>query len=204
MESVRAEIVSCKSNEFIDSFVLSESSMFVSKNRFVIKTYGTTKLLSCVKPLMHLAKHYCNLTELQDFFYSRRVYLKPEEQEMSHQSFNQELEYLQEIFPNGSAFVFGNTKGEEWYLCTLDDKMEGVKEPDATFEILMSDLDATTVFQFTKACYPSSEQMTKGSGIADLIPGAVHDGMVFDPVGYSMNGLLKNSYHTIHITPQPE
>ena len=47
------------------SFLFSESSMFVSKNRFVIKTCGTTKLLSCVKPLMQLAKHYCNLTELQ-------------------------------------------------------------------------------------------------------------------------------------------
>ena len=57
--------------------------------------------------------------------------------------------------------MFGNTKGEEWYLYTLDDKMEGVKEPDATLEILMSDLDANTMFQFSKACYPSSEQMTK-------------------------------------------
>jgi len=48
-----------------------------------------------------------------------------------------------------------------------------------------------------------ARQITKSSGIADLFPGSTIDDFLFIPMGYSMNGLIDESYFTIHITPQP-
>ena len=43
------------------------------------------------------------------------------------------------------------------------------------------------------------------SGIDKLIPGCLIDDYLFDPCGYSMNGLMRGGYYvTIHITPESE
>lgn len=201
---VKAEIVSFTSNRWTDSYVLSESSMFVSENRFIIKTCGTTCLLDCLGFLLGLAEEYCGFDCIKNLFYSRRVYLKPEMQQGMHQCFETEVKYLKEFVPNGSSYILGQNPGEEWYLFTMDNAVDFDERSDVTLEILMSELDQKKMVQFAKACHPNAEQMTKKTGIADLIPGAIHDGVVFDPIGYSMNGLYKDSYHTIHITPQEE
>jgi hypothetical protein len=69
---VKCEIISGKQSEHIDAYVLSESSLFVSRNRIILKTCGSTVLLRCVKPLLYLAKKYAGFDQVSQRLFFRR------------------------------------------------------------------------------------------------------------------------------------
>lgn len=48
----------------------------------------------------------------------------------------------------------------------------------------------------------SAQHTTAASGISSLLSGAEIDDYVFEPCGYSMNGLEGAAFSTIHITPE--
>lgn len=71
-------IVSNRSNEHLDAYVLSESSLFVYPAKWVLKTCGTTRLLNAVPRLLELAASI-GMTPRRCKF-SRASFLFPEEQ----------------------------------------------------------------------------------------------------------------------------
>ncbi|XP_067049648.1 S-adenosylmethionine decarboxylase proenzyme-like isoform X4 [Acropora muricata] len=202
---VNCTIISEKRNDDMIAYILSESSMFVSRERLILKTCGQTTLLCCIKPLLELAKIECGLSNVRDFFYSRMNYQAPNLQSVPHQTFDQEVQWLDQLFSDGAGYALGRLNGPDtWYLYTLDNTLPGVNEPDQTLEILMLDLDKETMNKFYKSVYSDADEVTEVTGIANLLPGAVIDAALFDPCGYSANGLLSDSYFNIHITPQEE
>ena len=63
MEEV-LDLVNCKvlryaQSDTTDTYVLSESSMFVFRTHLVLKTCGETTLLHAIQPLLGLARDYC-------------------------------------------------------------------------------------------------------------------------------------------------
>ncbi|XP_060521205.1 S-adenosylmethionine decarboxylase proenzyme isoform X2 [Cylas formicarius] len=218
LKIVRCEIISFTKNEQIDAYVLSESSMFVSKCRFILKTCGTTTPLLCLQPLLLLAEQYAGFTEVDDLFYSRKNYKRPDLQVAPHQHFDQEVALLDALFPDGAAYCLGAINKDCWYLYTLNPlprrnrrPTANTDEPDQTLEILMTDLDPEVMSIFTKEECLNATEATKKSGIDKIIPNMLIDDFLFEPCGYSMNGVTKNCYETsegcymtIHITPEPE
>ncbi|ELW50109.1 S-adenosylmethionine decarboxylase proenzyme [Tupaia chinensis] len=184
----------------------SESSMFVSKRRFILKTCGTTLLLKALVPLLKLARDYSGFDSIQSFFYSRKNFMKPSHQGYPHRNFQEEIEFLNAIFPNGAAYCMGRMNSDCWYLYTLDfPESRVISQPDQTLEILMSELDPAVMDQFYMKDGVTAKDVTRESGIRDLIPGSVIDATLFNPCGYSMNGMKSDgTYWTIHITPEPE
>jgi len=91
---VRAQILSITSNQYQDAYLLSESSMFVSPYRFMIKTCGTTTLLNAVPKILEIAKQYCGLESVSAFFYSRKCFMFPDRQERPHGSWDDEVDFL--------------------------------------------------------------------------------------------------------------
>ncbi|CAB1342860.1 unnamed protein product [Coregonus sp. 'balchen'] len=186
LENVHCLIISVTKTDKQEAYILSESSMFVSKRRFILKTCGTTLLLQALMPLLELAREYCGFDAIENFFYSRKNFMKPTHQEFPHRNFQEEVEFLSQIFPNGAAYCMGRLNSDCWYLFTLDlPEFWENKHADQTLEVLMSDLDPAIMDQFFMKDGVSANDVTRMSGIRDLIPGS-------------------GTYWTIHITPEPE
>lgn len=251
LKTVRCEIISFTRNEQIDAYVLSESSMFVSKRRWILKTCGTTTPLQCLEPLLRLASEIAGYGEIEDLFYSRKNFKRPEMQVSPHRGFDEEVAFLDSFFDDGRAYSLGAINRDCWHLYTLSRGGGGsgnkrmlknnnnnnnhhnmsngcnalqitnnmmmsstkmnmfeslqLPDPDQTIEILMTDLDPKVMAVFTKDECNTALEATQKSGIHKLIPGMVIDDYLFDPCGYSMNGVSKSGcYMTIHITPEPD
>ena len=65
LRKVKCEIMSTTHNKQVDAYVLSESSMFVSKRRFILKTCGTTTPLECIADLNQLVKSYTGFDTIE-------------------------------------------------------------------------------------------------------------------------------------------
>ncbi|RXM95042.1 S-adenosylmethionine decarboxylase proenzyme [Acipenser ruthenus] len=237
LKNVHCLIISVTKTDRQEAYVLSESSMFVSKRRFILKTCGATLLLQALVPLLELAREYSGFDAIENFFYSRKNFMKPAHQEYPHRNFQEEVEFLNEIFPirkefgiqiwqykmliftnpwnpyvsvslpDGAAYCMGRMNSDCWYLFTLDvpENQEHKQLADQTLEVLMSDLDPAVMDQFFMKDGVTANDVTRMSGIRDLIPGSVIDATMFNPCGYSMNGMKTDgTYWTIHITPEPE
>ena len=50
--------------------------------------------------------------------------------------------------------------------------------------------------------FPLDRDVTRAARIDQLLPGSSIQEHAFEPCGYSMNGLLRDAYWTIHITPE--
>ena len=130
---VHCSIVSTTSNSQVDAYVLSESSMFVSKRRwwelnlsfqslspfrFILKTCGTTTPLDCIEELTRLVKEFSGfdtvevrilrtnyhiILNFQEIFYSRKNFQRPDLQKHPHRNFEHEVMILEKYFGAGAG-----------------------------------------------------------------------------------------------------
>uniref|UniRef100_UPI00358F62E1 S-adenosylmethionine decarboxylase proenzyme isoform X2 n=1 Tax=Myxine glutinosa TaxID=7769 RepID=UPI00358F62E1 len=211
---VHCLIISHISSADHDAYVLSESSMFISRQRFILKTCGKTTLLLALRPLLSLVYSYCQNTP-QSLFYSRKSYLQPNHQPLPHGSFSREADFLLSLFPDGRSYCMGDVNRDCWYLFKverlgtigspfLDPSCPGLTvEPDQTLEVLMSNLEPEAMQPFFQSDGITAQDVTKKTGIANLLPGSSIDAVLFSPCGYSLNGLTSQGYYwTIHVTPE--
>jgi len=192
-------IISQTSNDHFDSYVLSESSLFVWPYKIMIKTCGTTTLLKTIPKMLEYAET-CNL-EIELVMYSRKNFLFPQCQKFPHNDWSAEIEYLDQFF-DGASYILGPLTQDHWYLY-LADYSDASTEPskEMTLEVMMHNLDRAAAEKFYRQ--ESTGDRDKFPGVAELIPGQETDEFNFSPCGYSMNGLCEEVYSTIHVTPEP-
>ena len=75
----RCTILSCVSNQYLDAYVLSESSLFVYPYMIVLKTCGTTTLLRCIALLIEFGRKMG--LEIDWVGYSRKNFNFPGDQQ---------------------------------------------------------------------------------------------------------------------------
>ncbi|KAI6178782.1 S-adenosylmethionine decarboxylase proenzyme [Aphelenchoides besseyi] len=207
LEIAKCHILHHRSNEKLDSYVLSESSMFISDRRLIIKTCGNTQLLKILPEILELAKNYAGMSVVSNVYYSRKNFLRPDLQAFPHCSFEHEVEYLSQFFPDGNAFCMGPMNTDRWYLFTASVFDTPPLQVDHTLEIQMTELPSNVLKTFSQVECDTAQICTKKSGISQLVPfGTIIHEELFEPVGYSMNGLVGNTdqYLTLHATPEKE
>lgn len=177
--------------------------MFVSKRRWILKTCGTTTPLQCLEPLLQMASQIAGYTDVEELFYSRKNFKRPEMQVSPHRGFEEEVALLDSFFDDGRAYCLGSVNRDCWYLYTLSrggggelqrriGNLQKLPEPDQTIEILMTELDPQIMAIFTKDECNTAKEATEKSGINKILPGINIDDYLFEPCGYSMNGISKN------------
>ena len=72
--------------------------MFVAQRRLILKTCGTTTPLKCLKALIHLVYHMTGFDYVEDVFYSRKNFKRPDLQSSPHQHFEHEVALLDSFF----------------------------------------------------------------------------------------------------------
>ncbi len=192
VKASKAQILSEISNESMDAYLLSESSLFVYDYYLVMITCGTTRLISAVEELM---KNY-STDDIEVFFYERKNELLPQAQTTD---FFKDVTLLKKWF-HGEAMRFGREDEHHLYLFASS-KDYTPENDDHTMEVLMHGIDPEVIARFSHCSGCDSEQLRKDSGIADIVLGDVDD-FIFEPMGYSLNSIYKNRYFTIHITPE--
>jgi len=119
----KCTILSQIGNNHMDAYVLSESSMFVYKHRFIMKTCGTTTLLRCLSSLLQFADELG--MELTWVGYSRKNLLFPSAQQWPHSSFGDEIKYLASHEKlqdrlRGAGHILGPVTGDHWFVYVAD------------------------------------------------------------------------------------
>lgn len=174
LDVVHCEILSKISSPIMDAYLLSESSLFVYPNKFILKTCGTTTTLLCFDKLKELIQLYCHndngkiFDNIYRIFYSRRSFMFPERQKSVHKSWELELNYLHQYFDESTSksYILGDSKtiegsnDENWYLYIngnnefkkYNEKEEDINKKfstnDFSVELIMTDLDVNKSLQF--------------------------------------------------------
>ncbi|CAL9127314.1 unnamed protein product [Musa textilis] len=206
LDLARCTVVSQLSNREVHSYVLSESSLFVYPYKIILKTCGTTKLLLSIPRILELAMEL-SLTVLSAK-YSRGTFNFPGAQPSPHRSFAEEVAVLNQFFGSlnsgGNAYVMGDPikPNRKWHIYYATQKPE---LPMVTLEMCMTGLNAeraSIFFNNSVDGYSSAKEMTKFSGISDIISEMDVCDFAFEPCGYSMNGIHGPALSTIHVTPE--
>lgn len=98
-----------------------------------------------------------------------------------------------------------------FYSSTLQlaTSINGYRTHDETIEILMTDLNTEAMGPFyhrdnEPAGLVGGKRVDVETGLDQLYPEANVDSYLFEPCGYSCNGLSEDGYYTIHVTPEPQ
>jgi uncharacterized membrane protein YgcG len=273
MSLAACTIVSHRENDHLDAYVLSESSLFVYPTKWVLKTCGTTRLLSAVPRLLEAAHALLGMRPRRACF-TRASFLFPEQQPAPHTSFESEARFLRSCVAPllgvpGAAYVLGDMlSGLQWHVyvadadgaaymaahptmqtvgasgvdaaadalarglslgapSSSDDEAGGVeaaaaaegaplcadaplpRRPTHKLEVCMTGLCPEAAKRFFRSpvnpLWPlanGAADVTRATGLGALVPRAITDDYIFEPCGYSMNGIDGPGLVTVHITPE--
>ena len=190
----QAEILTTISNDDCDAYLLSESSLFVWQDRFLMLTCGTTTLIDA---FLHFLDSI-NEDHLLFASYQRK------NEYMSHlqvTSWEQDVERLKARIP-GKAFRLGNMDSHHNYIFHMD-RPYSPDDSDKTSELLMYHIKGEGA-EYLRSEGQTIEGIRKLLRLDEILPGFALSDWLFDPFGYSLNAIKGDRYATFHITPQED
>ncbi|MFS1438343.1 adenosylmethionine decarboxylase [Shewanella sp. 10N.286.48.A6] len=187
-----AEILSSVSNDYCDAYLLSESSLFVWDDRFVMLTCGTTTLADAVMSFIdHVGEQAIAFASYQ----RKNEYLS----HLQSSSFKEDLTKIRQTV-TGNAYRIGHLDSHHHYMFSTK-KPFIAPTTDVTNELLMYHINGAAA-DYLRGVDQSAQGIRDLLELSVLFPDFIIDDFLFEPFGYSINGIKDESYFTIHITPQ--
>ena len=192
IEAAGAQVLSALHTEQCDAYLLSESSLFVYDDWFVLITCGQTTLVDAFEELLC----HVPVEEVAFLVYERKNEHYPEHQPTT---FYDDARRLQSMIP-GRAIRFGDEHGHYIQMFHSTRPFQAASS-DPTLEILMHAIDPDVARRFMGG--PSERgAMAAALGVQSILPGFTTSEHVFEPAGYSLNAVKDSEYYTIHVTPE--
>lgn len=189
-----AKILSKIENDHCKAFILSESSLFVWHNRFVILTCGVTHLVNSVE--FFIQKMGENAIGYLTYQRKNEYYSQAQPS-----CFDDDVKRLS-LYIKGTSLCFGEIDGHHTSLFYQDDTSFRM-DSNQTYEFLAYQISTKASEQLTRANLTHGK-IRKFFQLDTLLNGFEIDDHVFEPYGYSINAIKEGKYITIHVTPQAE
>lgn len=194
VEASRSRVLSVMKTSLLDAYLLSESSLFVWDDRVLMITCGRTTLIRALPVILSFVRE----ADVAHLFYERKNLMYPKDQPSD---FEREVSYLETFFP-GKSYRLGPANHDHVHVFYSSSE-DQAPEKDATMEILMHEIDPGALSVFTKDGGRTPADAYRDSGMKAILPEMESDAFLFDPVGFSVNGISGDDYMTVHVTPQP-
>jgi S-adenosylmethionine decarboxylase len=183
-----AYIISHIKNDQLKAFILSESSLFIWKNKLLLITCGETHLLQAA---LYFQRHVAR-DQIKSLLFQRHQANKPAQQKSSfeqdrlqlHQHLNGNSLHWHEDY-QGDLFIFGNNKNAF-----------------STKNIVMFHDLSGPFFDELQDGKITSTQVTRRLQLSDYFNDFLIADHRFEPKGYSVNAISESDYLTLHITPE--
>ena len=207
-------IIHHEPSERFDSYILSESSLFVFRDRVMIKTCGTTRPLFSVDAIISEARKV-GLQAL-DMTYSRGSFLFPDRQPHPHNDLETEIDFLTDMSVDGmhirgKTCLIGKQDGLYWLVHRKQLSPQSDAACTDTSNRIMVDCIMTGLPDDAREKYFKSADRTEDSNeafmsdsVQPIEPSYRIAGKCYDPCGYSCNAHSQTDerYFTVHITPE--
>ena len=200
LKYAKCKILTTKTNKQLTSYILSESSLFIYDDRIILKTCGITPLLNALDDIILIGKEL-NLKPAA-VLYWRKNFINPHLQSRVHQTFENEIAFLDEHLGGDSRTAILGPKEKDHFYFYYSELLpkEEFNPVFNTFEIKMHEIHPSkTENFFWKKGAIRPESLNE---VYQELPGYKIDEFFFEPCGYSMNGINENNYETIHVTPE--
>ncbi len=187
-----AQILSRIKNPKLKAYLLSESSLFVWQDRIVMITCGKTVLVKSILKFLELVSK-----EKVEFlvFQRKNEYLG----HLQETDFTSDLKELEKVV-HGKAYQLGDLDGHHNFLFHLDRDYKPIAG-DNTTELLMYHISGEAA-NALRCGTLNNQKIQQAIGIKELFGDFEIDDHVFEPCGYSLNGIKEDNYVTVHVTPE--
>lgn len=189
-----ADVISTVSTRDMDAYLLSESSLFVWTDRILIITCGETHPIQAIPEILKITAPQVPGM----LIYERKNLMYPHKQQSN---FETEVSRIKAFFP-GKSYRLGPADHDHIHIF-FSSHAKPLPRKDAFMEVLMHDLDPFAMDMFSPAGGRGKKAVLDLTGLDRLYPDMTIDSHLFTPHGFSLNGIRKDRFYAVHVTPQP-
>lgn len=184
-----AAILSTVNNGYIKAYLLSESSLFIWKDKLLLITCGNTQL---VKAAIFMQQQW-HKTEICTLLFQRHQALKPQ---LQHSNFHQDSLLLTQQFEGQQQHWQGNYQGDLFVFGDISSKRVTTRNI-----YMLHGLSGDFAIQLQAPNICKNEVLEK-LALHTFFTGLLIDHFSFNPKGYSLNAICGEDYLAIHLTPE--